>query len=363
MVGGPSEVRRRPEDVAVDWLDHVLRSAGRLRGAARLVGLAPVPIGTGQMADTFRFELTYDLPGDGPSSVVAKFASADEQSHATGRQMRAYEVEVNFYATIAPRVTTRIPGVLTGALDPDEAWFTLLLDDMAGANQGDQIAGCDVDFAAHALAELAALHAPCFEDPALAKLGWLHRSSPASDAFTSAVVQGLFPGFLDRYGDALDDDQVALLEGFVPALDQWFAARTGPATAIHGDFRLDNLLMLPGEARPVVVDFQTAAWGLPAHDLAYFIGGSLEPEIRRGAEDFLFDEYLGHMAQRGCENLSRQVLEGSYRLGSLSGLVMAIGASMLVKRTPRGDEMFLTSTRRHANHALDCDALKLLKGR
>ena len=39
------------------------------------------------------------------------------------------------------------------------------------------------------------------------------------------------------------------------------------------------------------------------------------------------------------------------------GLLMAIVASMVVQRTERGDLMFLTSTTRHAQHALDADAL------
>jgi hypothetical protein len=39
---------------------------------------------------------------------------------------------------------------------------------------------------------------------------------------------------------------------------------------------------------------------------------------------------------------------------------MAVAASMLVERTARGDEMFLTMARRHARHALDLDAAALL---
>ena len=59
--------------------------------------------------------------------------------------MRAYEVEVRFYAEIAPRVAMRQPRLLFAAIDPDEAWFTLLLEDLVGATQGDEIAGCDVE--------------------------------------------------------------------------------------------------------------------------------------------------------------------------------------------------------------------------
>jgi hypothetical protein len=41
---------------------------------------------------------------------------------------------------------------------------------------------------------------------------------------------------------------------------------------------------------------------------------------------------------------------------------MAIVASMVVQRTERGDLMFLTSTTRHAQHAIDIEAEVILLG-
>ena len=49
-----------------------------------------------------------------------------------------------------------------------------------------------------------------------------------------------------------------------------------------------------------------------------------------------------------------------YRRGTWAGLIMAVAASMLVERTDRGDQMFLTMADRHARHALDLDAVELL---
>ena len=42
------------------------------------------------------------------------------------------------------------------------------------------------------------------------------------------------------------------------------------------------------------------------------------------------------------------------------GVMMAIVSSMLVERTERGDEMFMTMLRRHSQHVLDTDALATL---
>ena len=40
---------------------------------------------------------------------------------------------------------------------------------------------------------------------------------------------------------------------------------------------------------------------------------------------------------------------------------MAVAASMLVERTDRGDQMFLTMAARHARHALDLDAPAVIR--
>jgi len=359
---GADEVRRTADDVDARWLTGVLQARGLLDPTARVVEVSPTPVGTGQMADTARFALTYEPAGAGPASVVGKFASEDEQSLNTGRMMRAYEVEVRFYAEVAPRVHARIPGLLFAALDPAESWFTLLLEDLDGAAQGDEIEGCGADVAAAALGQLAALHAPCWEDPALAANGWLDRSSPAGDEFTAALVTGLFPGFLDRYGDRLEADHRALLEAFIPRLSAFLARPRGPRTLVHADFRLDNLLFTPDRPEPAVVDFQTVNWACAAYDLAYFVGGSLEPEVRRTAADELVAGYHEALVTGGVRDYPLGQLRTDYRREAFGGVLMAVGASMVVKQTERGDRMFLTNVRRHAQQSLDLDALALLDG-
>lgn len=358
-VAGPEAVRRTPGDVEPDWLTTVLVERGLLAGG-RVVSVVATPVGTGQMADTVRFSLTYEPAGSGPPTIVGKFTSADEQSHATGRVMRAYEVEVRFYVEIAPRVATRHPRLLFAALDPDEAWFTLLLEDLAEAVQGDEIAGCDATVAEAALGQMAGLHAPCWEASDLAASPWVNRSTPETEAFTASIVTGVFPGFLERYGDRIEPSHVHLLESFLPRLGTWMDRPRGPRTVVHADFRLDNLLFTPDQPAPVVVDYQTISWGSGAYDLAYFVGGCLEPEVRRPASGSLLSGYHDALVAGGVDGYPLGDLVADYRRECFGGLVMAVGASMLVKQTDRGDAMFLTSVRRHAQQAIDLDALDLL---
>jgi hypothetical protein len=350
-------VRRTPAEVDAAWLTAVLAERGLLTGGGRVVEVVPTPVGTGQMADTVRFALTYAPAGAGPATVVGKFTSGDAQSHATGRIMRAYEVEVRFYAEVAPRVAVRHPRLLYAAVDAEEAWFTLLLEDVVGASQGDELAGCDATTAAAAVRQMAGLHGPCWEAPDLAASPWVNRATPDSDAFTASIVTGVFPGFLDRYGDRLAPAHVALLEDFLPRLGGWMARPHGPRTVVHADFRLDNMLFTPGDPAPVVVDYQTIGWGCGAYDLAYFVGGSLEPEVRRAHVDELLAGYHEALGEHGVTGYPLDELRADYRRECFGGLMMAVGASMMVKQTPRGDEMFLTNTRRHAQQAIDLDAL------
>ncbi len=352
---GRPEIVRSAGEITPEWMSAVLTEAGVLAGA-RVIGVTASAIGTGQMADTARLSLTYDAPGAGPASVVGKFASSDHQSRATGLALRAYEIEVRFYQEVAARVIARTPKAYLAHVEPDTGWFTLILGDLVGASQGDQIEACGPDVAAAVLEEMAGLHAPCWEAADLAALPWLNRASPESDALLAALVTSLLPGFLERYGDRLEPEHVALVEWFVAHLPGWVASRIGPRTASHGDFRLDNLLFEPGERRPVVVDWQTLSWAGGSSDAAYFIGGCLSVEDRRAHESGLLAHYHEALCALGVEHYRLEQLRRDVRRDIFGGLLMAIVASMVVQRTERGDRMFLTSTGRHAQHALDVDA-------
>ena len=351
---------RQQSDVTPEWLTDALTQAGQLTEGASVRSFETAPIGTGQMADTTRFILTLDGDGAGPSSVVGKFASADDQSRGTGLALRAYEIEVRFYREVAARVGARLPEVYLAEVEPETGWFTLVMEDIAGANQGDQIAACGPEVAAAVLQEMAGLHAPCWEAPELERLEWLNRSTPESDGFLVALVSSLLPGFLERYADTLAPEYQAVCRLFVDHLPDYLRLRNGPRTASHGDFRLDNLLFQPDTPRPVVVDWQTVAWAGASIDVAYFIGGCLSAEDRRAHEPELLAGYHEALCRGGVHDYSLEQLRADTRRDAFAGLLMAIVASMVVQRTERGDLMFLTSSSRHAQHALDVDAPALL---
>jgi hypothetical protein len=352
-------LRHHAGDVTVEWLTDVLRASGTITDAS-VVSFETTPVGTGQMADSVRFTLAYDTQEPGaPASVVVKLAAADDTSRATGAALGSYETEVRFYQQVAPTVDISVPLCYFAEVDGESGWFTLVLEDLAPAIQGDQLAGCSVDDAALALSQLAKLHAPRWGDRTLADLPWLHRkNTPERVKFGAQLICGLLPGFLDRYADQLDTELVRLGERLMPKIEAWMTDQPQPWTVQHGDYRLDNMLFGgPGSRRPLaVVDWQTATYGPALADASYFLGGGLAEEDRRVHEHDLVREYHQALAAASIEGYTWDRCWSDYRRYTLAGFVMAVGASMLVARTPRGDEMFTTMARRHGAHILDLGA-------
>jgi hypothetical protein len=321
-------------------------------GRAGLELLSTERIGTGQMSQSHRVRFTED--GGEPESVVVKLASSDPTSRATGVGMGAYFREIAFYRNLAERIGEPLPRCLGAEYDAGEGWFTLVLEDIVGARQGDQIAGCSVDEARIALRELARVQAPVLGDLALGAADWLNLPNPLDQA----LLTQLLPAFLERYANRVDPVHAEVCERFVPSCDAWAADRHPPLGLVHGDYRLDNLLFEEGGCK--VVDWQTVAWGSAVVDAAYFVGGGLTVDDRRAHEEELVRGYHEELLAQGVQGFGWDECWDGYRRGTFHGIVMTIAASMVVERTDRGDDMFMAWLERNAQQVIDLDALSLL---
>jgi len=207
------------------------------------------------------------------------------------------------------------------------------------------------------------LHAPRWGDPALTELDWLSRDPDMSRALLGDLIPSSWSVFTDRYVDRLGPEVVEAGESLIGALDAFLAPPPAEhVTVVHGDYRLDNLLFGYGAgAAPVaVVDWQTVGLGLAMTDVAYFIGAGLLPDVRRAYEGDLVQRYHAAVIAAGVDGYDWARCWNDYRRGTFAGLVMAVCASLLVERTERGDEMFMTMAHRHAAHILDVDAAAIL---
>ena len=345
------------EKVTPDWLTVVLRDGGVIAGES-VSAVSARALGTGQMCDSYRLTIEYSEPTQAPRSLIVKLPSLDVNSRAAAKLVRAYEKEVRFYQQLAHRVHVSTPRVYWADIADDLITFVLVMADLAPAMQGDQMNGCTIGEAGDAMDQLVALHAPLWDSPELLDLTWLVGNPDEYRATMTQLFPMFWDGFRDRYADRLEaivHEAGGALFGNVP---QYLAVDPAPHTVVHGDFRLDNLLFTPGDKRRLtgVVDWQTVGHGPAMRDVAYFIGAGLHAADRRHAEQALVRRYHAGLVENGVTDYAWADCWEDYRKGTWSGLVMAVAASMLVERTDRGDEMFMTMAHRHAQHALDLKA-------
>ena len=352
----PTAIPYTPSALTPEWLTEALRSADVLHTSA-VADATASPLGTGQMSDSFRVTLTYDGPADGPATLIAKLPSTDPGTRSSAMSLRNYEKEVRFYQALAPTLDVRVPQVYYSDLAATPDRFILLLEDLAPAEAGDQLAGCSVSVAEAAIDGLVGLHAPRWADPALNDLDWLNDTTRAEGAGPLLAI--LWAGFTDRYSERLTPEIVTAGTQLFDHIDGLLTPR-GPQTIVHGDYRLDNLLIDPTTGAVTVVDWQTCALGAAPYDVAYFIGAGLGLDDRRAHEERLVRSYHEQLVGAGVRDYPWDDCWEAYRRGAFTGLLMAVGASMIVERTERGDEMFLTMATRHSHQVLDLEAVTAL---
>ena len=169
-------------------------------GGATVTDVGIELVGTGQVADTARLRLTYEPAGAGPATIVAKVPAADETSRGAARVTRTYEIEAGFYRDLAATLPVRTPRCYHAAHDLETDAYVVLLEDVAPAVQGDQMAGCSVDDVAAAVDELALLHGPRWGDESLESIGWLYRGDNTEGIV--ALVQYGAGQFQEHYAGA-----------------------------------------------------------------------------------------------------------------------------------------------------------------
>lgn len=348
-----------PPDVAVvshpagltnAWLTAVLDAA--------VLGFSYERIGTGQVSDCYRIAVHYAPGAAGPASVILKVASADPAGRQTGAAMGLYDSEVRFYRELVPQLSSgALPRCYHAAIDAGSGAFDLVLEDAAPAVAGDEIRGATAEQALRAVTALGRLHSLAAARPSLTEAGWLERGS----LLNAELLAQLYTLFLARYREYLTGPQRSVCDSLVAAFDDYLELMSAEQRGlVHGDYRLDNILFgAPGAARPLtVVDWQGVMVGPALTDLAYFLGGALPAELRRAHYDELLLAYHSALGPEPAHT-PEQIRE-AVRRQSFMGVIMSIAASVVVERTDRGDEMFLTILSRHCDHILDTGALTLL---
>jgi hypothetical protein len=308
-----------------------------------------------------RFRLTYARGGENaPGSLVGKFPSADPDSFQTGVMLGNYHREVMFYRELAANARINTPKCLLAEVAPDGGEFVLMMEDLAPAEAGDQMKGVNLDQARLVMDEAAKLHASHWGDERLDELPWVSgsKAAPPSHA-TPEAVANLWSSFRVRYAGRLEADWIEIGDQVAGRFGALATGHAGPRCLTHNDFRPDNMMFATaaGGAPVTTLDWQSFAYGNGATDVAYFLAGALPRDVRRAHEGELLDRYLAGLTANGVQGYSRADLAHDYGRGGFLLFMTAFFAAMIVKRTERGDDMFMQMLGSAAQHIRDHGAL------
>lgn len=335
-------------DLTPEWLSAAL--------ARRVDAVTTAPVGTGQIGTCYRLTLTGE-PGL-PATVLAKLPATDPGSRAL--LANPYRTEVRFYREILPTVAVRAPALHHADVADEGGDFVLLLEDLAPAVQGDQVAGGSVAEVEDAVVNLAGLHGPRWCDPTLLDVDGLALNGPEDAALMAELFGPAVELFLDNLADLLPAEDAKTVRALVPVIERWALARTERFGLVHGDYRLDNLLFPPEGRGVVAVDWQTLSLALPARDLAYAVATSLDPEPRRAVERSLVAAYHSALVGHGVTSYTEDECWDDYRFGMLQGPLVTVFGQAYGTRTERGDRMFAVMTSRCCAAIRDLGTLELV---
>ena len=350
----PIEIACGVTDITPRWLTEVLQHAGI---DAEVATITATPIGTGQIGSCYRLTIDY-ANGAGPATLVAKLPSDDPERRAA--DAFTYRCEVGFYREVAPRVQVRRPACYLAALSDNGEEFTLLLEDLSPAQQGDQISGCSVEQARAAVINLAGLHAPLWCDPSLGELGWLVPNGADFAEISAALYLDATSKFVDRY--TLSDETTYVLKEFANRSQMWWQRRADPFALIHSDYRLDNLMFedAVGEVSVTAVDWQSCSLGNPLRDVSYMVITGLSESDRQSAERDLVVSYWQALQQLGVTEYDVDQCWQDYRHSAFHAAIVTVFGASAARTSERGDRMFTVMAERAAAAIANLDALSLL---
>jgi hypothetical protein len=221
----------------------------------------------------------------------------------TGPSM--YETEVRFYRELRPTLRTRTPEIFASEYFPEDGRFLLLMEDLLEKSVRFPTASTPVSLAetASVLDTLASLHAQYWSEERFdGELSWL--DGPLSGAFIT-FIRDIGPSlFATESGFDFKSPFVSALGVTSEQLfDAFWRLQADNATAVptllHGDPHFANLYALP-DGTCGLLDWALLRRGCWAHDVSYFLGGSLPVEVRREAEKRLLSGYLDALSGYGA---------------------------------------------------------------
>ena len=317
-----------PGEITPRWLNRALDLGSEPRGPT-VAGFSVEVMaeGTGFINQLFRLRLRYDHPSpDLPSTVIAKFPSADPGLRTVFDRLEQNRREVRFYREMSDGVHLETPRVYHGGLDSGTGNTVLLLEDMGSARQGDSVAGCSLDEARSCLEQLARFQASWWDSPLLDRLSWMPLKEAEAGPYRE-IYTGAWQALQEKARGGMPPGLRGLGNRLASEVHEIKARLTRPPrTILHGDYRLDNCFFraTPGSRSVAVFDWEFCGRGRGTCDAAAFIAEAFPPQRRREVELDLLRGYHSALVDNGVRGYPFEECWQDYRLSMLEVLVFWI---------------------------------------
>lgn len=318
------------DELTPAWLTAFLAANGHDIG---IESVRAEPVGTGQMAGSYRLHLAHHGSAALPHNVIAKLATGtpDQREFGSG----VFRNEVRFYRDLASSFTVPVPACFAATISDTGTEFVLLLEDMGAAAQGDQIAGCTAAEAESVSVAAAGLHAPRWNDPAL--LAEMPLPTDADREVMESILAPMADAYRERFSP--DGPSSAAVDWLVREAGEWLTTPLDNATLIHGDLRVDNILFGPG-GQVTVIDWQTITTGNPLRDIAFLLSTSLTTEDRRRYERGIVASYHRALITAGVSDYTLDECWDDYVANLIQAPLIIVFGSAAAQPTERGNAMF-----------------------
>lgn len=355
-----------PDGLDADWFTTAMRSRGAIGDDARIGAFEAEPIGVGVGILSLLWRVAFDYAeGDGPATAILKVPHTVQGARETAHAFRFYAREVGFYTEVGHRTPLGTADAYAAELDPETQDFVLLLEDLGGRRQVDQLDGCSVGDAVVVAEQIAVHHARWWEDEAIIAADWTVRAcDPPNPQALPPTLRQSWPLIEERFAHLLPGPVFAAAQRMPDACGALLDRLSEPpVTLIHGDYRLDNIFFAaPGDADPPVkaVDWQISGLARAPYDLAYFMSQSLTPEDRKAADEPVLRAYHDALTGSGVRGYSADQCWEDYRLATLFCACYPLNAGALDLVNDRAVALFEAMLGRSSAAILDLDALELL---
>src|ERR671916_1992160 len=322
-----------PEEISAEWLTSVLPGAGPGPNCVTSCDVELLGGEQGMTGQLARLHVRYqdDQPGL-PTTLISKFSALEPAARAVINALGHYEREIRFYGELSDRTPVLTPHCYYSHRDPETGFALLVLEDLARARNGNSIAGCSVGDVTRVLLTLARLHARWWQAADLANASWLRlRFLLAPDAMVGAFGDA-WPSFLRKLSIPLTSQ--------ISEMGDWIGQNlpaaavtlfdSGPRSLIHNDVQADNVFFAHIGREVTLIDWQMVTYARCVIDVAGWIRGQLDPEVRRTVEPELLRLYHDSLVTSGVQGYPFEQCQADHQMATVlapARLVCAVGMS------------------------------------